>query len=142
MSDFDNKVDEVFARAIELQSEERARYLDEACAGDDRLRREVEELIEADERMPTGFLDGAEAADEPGMPSSIGRYRILREIGRGGMGVVYEAEQESPRRRVAVKLIRDSFATEEIRRRFENEANALGRLEHPGIARIYEAGAA
>ncbi|MEL6330919.1 MAG: hypothetical protein AAFR38_14835, partial [Planctomycetota bacterium] len=77
MSDFDNKVDEVFARAIELQGEERARYLDEACAGDDRLRREVEELIETDERMPTGFLDGAEATPlgDPGMPSSIGSYR-------------------------------------------------------------------
>jgi non-specific serine/threonine protein kinase/serine/threonine-protein kinase len=73
-------------------------------------------------------------------PDSIGRYRILRVIGQGGMGVVYEAEQDQPRRTVALKIIKPGMATPELLRRFEQESQALGRLQHPGIAQIYEAG--
>jgi tetratricopeptide (TPR) repeat protein/predicted Ser/Thr protein kinase len=75
-------------------------------------------------------------------PERIGRYRILRLLGEGGMGAVYEAEQENPHRTVALKVIRAGFADPEMVRRFENEAQALGRLHHPGIAQIYEAGTA
>jgi WD40 repeat protein/serine/threonine protein kinase len=71
-----------------------------------------------------------------------GQYRILRVIGEGGMGVVYEAEQAIPRRNVALKAIRSPFASRQMLRRFEQEAHILGRLHHPGIAQIYEAGAA
>jgi WD40 repeat protein/serine/threonine protein kinase len=71
-----------------------------------------------------------------------GQYRILRVIGEGGMGVVYEAEQLIPRRSVALKAIRSAFASRHMLRRFEQEAHILGRLHHPGIAQIYEAGAA
>jgi hypothetical protein len=71
--------------------------------------------------------------DEP-VPARIGRYRILRLLGEGGMGAVYEAEQDLPHRMVALKLIRAGYAGPEILRRFENEAQALGRLHHPGIA--------
>jgi serine/threonine protein kinase len=78
----------------------------------------------------------------PGVPESIGHYRILSLLGEGGMGVVYEAEQENPHRAVALKVIRAGYATGEMLHRFENEAQALGRLQHPGIAQIYEAGAA
>jgi eukaryotic-like serine/threonine-protein kinase len=76
------------------------------------------------------------------LPETIGSYRIVRLLGQGGMGAVYEAEQESPRRTVALKVIRAGYATGEMLRRFENEAEALGRLHHPGIAQIYEAGMA
>ena len=68
------------------------------------------------------------------------RYRIGRLIGSGGMGVVYEAEQRSPRRQVALKVVRPGFSSEQLLRRFELEAEVLGRLDHPGIARIHEAG--
>jgi tetratricopeptide (TPR) repeat protein len=70
----------------------------------------------------------------------VGRYRILEKISEGGMGVVYEAEQENPRRQVALKLLLPGRASPERMRRFELEGEVLGRLEHPGIARIYEAG--
>ena len=76
------------------------------------------------------------------LPASIGRYGILRLLGQGGMGAVYEAEQDFPHRTVALKVIRAGYASVEMLRRFENEAQALGRLQHPGIAQIYEAGTA
>ncbi len=73
------------------------------------------------------------------LPQQIGRYRILGLLGSGGMGVVYVAEQDNPRRQVALKVMRPGTATPRRLRRFEHEAQALARLEHPGIARIYEA---
>lgn len=73
-------------------------------------------------------------------PSIIGRYRILGLIGEGGMGTVYEAEQEHPRRTVALKIIKLGMASPSLLRRFEQESQALGRLQHPGIAQIFEAG--
>jgi serine/threonine protein kinase len=76
------------------------------------------------------------------MPSRIGAYRILRLVGEGGMGAVYEAEQEKPHRTVALKVVKPVRASAELVRRFDMEAQALGRLQHPGIARIYEAGTA
>ena len=78
----------------------------------------------------------------PDLPPRVGRYRPLRVIGQGGMGVVYEAEQEEPRRRVALKVIRPELATADLRRRFAHESLFLGRLQHPGIAQVYEAGTA
>jgi non-specific serine/threonine protein kinase/serine/threonine-protein kinase len=74
--------------------------------------------------------------------SHIGRYRVLRIIGEGGMGIVYEAEQENPRRIVALKVIRPGFVTADLLRRFEQESQMLGRLQHSGIAQVYEAGTA
>jgi serine/threonine protein kinase len=91
-------------------------------------------------------IGGGDLTDSPGaslpgrVPKSIGHYRIIRLIGEGGMGAVYEAEQEQPHRLVALKLIKSGFASPELRRRFEQEAQVLGRLQHPGIAQIYEAG--
>jgi eukaryotic-like serine/threonine-protein kinase len=90
---------------------------------------------------------GAEAASAPAevptaLPSTIGRYRIIRLLGEGGMGVVYEAEQEQPRRTVALKVIKSGLGDPKLVRRFEQESLALGRLQHPGIAQIYEAGTA
>src|SRR5215468_2983482 len=73
---------------------------------------------------------------------AIARYRVVRLIGEGGMGAVYEAEQDHPRRTVALKVIKPGLTSAELLRRFERESQALGRLQHPGIAQIYEAGTA
>ena len=76
------------------------------------------------------------------LPTHVGRYRIVRLLGKGGMGAVYEAEQDNPRRSVALKVIRSFWASPQLLRRFEQESQMLGRLHHPGIAQIYEAGTA
>ena len=85
---------------------------------------------------------GFSAADARRVPVRIGHYRIIRILGEGGMGTVYEAEQEHPRRTVALKVIKPGWASAELLRRFEQESRALGRLQHPGIAQIYEAATA
>ena len=85
---------------------------------------------------------GAETAMEGDVPERIGPYRIVRELGRGGMGVVYLAERDRPSRRVALKVIRPDITSRHTLRRFEQEANALAQLQHPGIAQVYDAGAA
>jgi sugar lactone lactonase YvrE/predicted Ser/Thr protein kinase len=93
-----------------------------------------------------GILRFGRAAGQQGLPRTIGDYRILRVIGEGGMGVVYEAEQRSPKRRVALKIVRGDLllgpSREERLHRFEREVEALGRLEHPNIARVHDAGEA
>ena len=80
--------------------------------------------------------------ERPPLPACIGGYRILALLGQGGMGTVYQAEQQHPHRMVALKVIRPGAASDQLLRRFEREAQALGRLQHPGIAQIYEAGTA
>ena len=84
----------------------------------------------------------AAASAERGWPATIGRYRIVRLIGEGGMGSVYEAEQELPRRTVALKVIKPGMASSDLLRRFDQEAQALARLQHPGIAQVFQAGTA
>jgi serine/threonine protein kinase len=85
-----------------------------------------------------GITSGGQQ-DRSGTPQppieTIGRYRITRLIGEGGMGAVYEAEQDKPRRTVALKVIKPGMASPEMLRRFAQECQALGRLQHPGIAR-------
>ncbi len=83
-----------------------------------------------------------EPAWRPTLPASIGAYRILGILGVGGMGAVYEAEQDNPLRKVALKVIRPELVSPDLVKRFNRESDVLGRLEHPGIARIYEAGTA
>ncbi len=97
---------------------------------------------DTDVAVPPAAVASPSSETAPWLPESIGRYRILRLLGEGGMGAVYEAEQENPHRTVALKVIRAGYADPELVRRFENEAQALGRLHHPGIAQIYEAGTA
>ncbi len=119
--------------------------LDERCGTDPELRRLVDDLLVEDaaaaaDPCEAGSVRPAPAAPGGGRGGRIGRYRLVRLVGEGGMGVVYEAEQESPRRTVAVKLIRPGFGTPDVLRRFEHESEVLGRLQHPGIAQIHEAG--
>lgn len=102
-----------------------------------------------EEHGATGDIDprarrtiGVPASGGAPVPATIGRFRTLRVIGQGGMGVVYLAEQDNPRRQVALKVIRPGMASAGLLRRFEFEAQVLGRLGHPGIAQIYDAGTA
>ena len=154
-----DQIGQLFLKARELPASERGAYLDEACDGDGALRREVESLLacEADdlnlEQVPgldvrAGVTDldkrlKEDAASEAAsLPTRIGKYEIVRKLGEGGMGIVYLAEQSHPRRRVALKVIRPGWATDRLIRRFLNEAEVLGQLQHPGIAQIYDAGTA
>lgn len=76
----------------------------------------------------------------PGLPTRVGSYRILRKVGEGGMGTVYEAQQDEPARRVALKVVRAELTSEPMTRRFRREIGVLGQLQHPGIAQIFDAG--
>jgi non-specific serine/threonine protein kinase/serine/threonine-protein kinase len=89
---------------------------------------------------PSGGEGQCERDDHHRPPEKIGNYRILRLIATGGMGTVYEAEQQHPHRTVALKVMKHGIASRPALRRFEFEAEILGRLRHPGIAHIYEAG--
>jgi tetratricopeptide (TPR) repeat protein len=144
------EVEEVYRAARRQQPGQVHVFLAEACGADEELRSEVEALLnqpfwgaltgspnEALSAQPSGALTIAPACFQP---ANIGHYRILRLLGEGGMGTVYEAEQEHPCRIVALKVIKPGLINSELLRRFEHEARALGRLQHPGIAQIYEAG--
>ncbi len=120
-----------FSRARRVVPAQREAFLDVECGDDDALRSEVRKLLDAHDDAPVQPL-----AMAPGVPG----FRILRRIGVGGMGTVYEAEQDHPRRRVALKVLRLDALSDESLARFETEARALARLQHPGIARIFEAG--
>ena len=124
---------EVFLAVCELPQDQQQPHLDQACEGDRDLRREVESLLEIDRSEP------AMAEQRP--PERIGNFRLLQKIGEGGMGEVWEAEQERPvRRRVAFKLIKWGLDTREVLARFESERQALALMNHPNIARALEAG--
>jgi serine/threonine protein kinase/tetratricopeptide (TPR) repeat protein len=145
---------EVFNVALELPASQRAAYLDQACAGDTALRQRVEELLQASEES-CAFLEGPPAvlpgqgrtAGPPPIPAEkpgdrIGRYKLLQQIGEGGCGVVYMAEQEEPvRRRVALKVIKLGMDTKSVIVRFEAERQALALMDHPNIAKVLDAGA-
>ena len=142
---------EIFAAALDCETaEERAAYLRRACQGNEALRARIEELLRA-EAASGAFLDGSTAAplagageamiqEAPG--SRIDRYRLVEKIGEGGFGVVYRAEQEVPvRRTVALKIIKLGMDTQAVVARFKAERQALALMDHPGIARVLDAGA-
>lgn len=113
----------------------------EAATGEAACARCGAPLPAPEAEMPTTFLLGAQAHEPLRGSVFAGRYVIARELGRGGMGVVYEAEQQNPRRAVALKVIRGGAFVDEMRvRLFQREAQALARLKHPRIAAIYESG--
>ena len=141
--------------ALDLPPAERSSFLAEAT-DDAGLAREVEKLLQAEEGLerfgPRWALDEtcetlaepyANRSDGPGTGSQLGAFTLLRELGRGGMGTVYLAEQEEPiHRRVAVKVIDRPLFDDQARRRFEAERSALARLSHVNIAALFEAGTA
>ena len=132
---------ELEAYASGSASDEESRALREhvsECADCRALLDEVSDNLEVESRA-RALRRRLDAPDESA-PESIAGFRILHELGRGGMGVVYLAEQDHPRRQVALKVLRPGAASPALLRRFEHEANLLGRLQHPGIAQIHEAG--
>ncbi|HEX8925552.1 MAG TPA: serine/threonine-protein kinase, partial [Terriglobales bacterium] len=137
------KIAQLYDCACEQPVSARDAFLGLACEGDEDLRREVESLL----RQPISVDGPLERVTEQARaawdcPAQIGQYRIIALIGEGGMGAVYQAEQDHPRRIVALKILKSPLAAPELQRRFSHEADVLGRLQHPNIARIYEAGTA
>jgi WD40 repeat protein/serine/threonine protein kinase len=141
-------LDDLFCDTLELAAAERAAYLDRVCGDDLDLRRRLERLLEA-HAAADGFLAAPAAAaatvDEPvreGPGTVIGPYKLLEQIGEGGFGVVFMAEQTQPiRRKVAVKVIKPGMDSRQIIARFEAERQALALMEHPNIAHVLDAGA-
>jgi serine/threonine protein kinase/Tfp pilus assembly protein PilF len=151
MSDAGNREVEIFSRAVHLPAGEQAAYLDRACGGDAPLRRQVESLLAAHTEAGDFMQQPARAhpartrpepvvAERPG--NRIGRYQLRQQIGEGGCGVVFLAEQEEPvRRRVALKIIKPGMDTRSVIARFEAERQALALMDHPNIAKVFDAGA-
>lgn len=150
MSPVHPTVETILADAVEIASAEaRQAFVDEACAGDDALRREVERLA-ACHFAAGGFLE-PKTADGPTVMYSaireapgaqIGPYKLLEQIGEGGFGVVFMAEQTVPlRRRVALKILKPGMDTRQVIARFEAERQALALMDHPHIAKVLDAGA-
>jgi serine/threonine-protein kinase len=144
------QIDRLTDAALELAVEERAAFLDQACADDQELRRQVERLLEAHE-IEDGFLSAPALetfAQEMAVVQArsligrkLGRYRILSLLGAGGMGEVYLAEDDALGRKVALKLLPAEFTRDQDRlRRFKQEARAASSLNHPNIVTIYEIG--
>jgi serine/threonine protein kinase/tetratricopeptide (TPR) repeat protein len=138
--------DEIFADALELPLAERSAFLDRACAGDAEQRARIEALLAGNAAAAEDFL-AQPAIIRPEFPEEkigdqIGPYILRRRLGEGGCGVVYLAEQTEPvRRHVALKIIKLGMDTREVIARFEAERQALAMMDHPGIARVFDAGA-
>ncbi|MHC5016691.1 MAG: serine/threonine protein kinase, partial [Planctomycetota bacterium] len=141
----------LFQAALDVPQEQRAHFLEERCGEDAELRGEVDALLAHDAasgvfmqtpaaQQALGGQAWSEAADPSRSRGRIGHYEIRRVIASGGMGVVYEAEQDHPHRLVALKVLRHGVASQSALRRFQHEAEILGRLRHPNIAHVHEAG--
>ncbi|MFM2199707.1 MAG: hypothetical protein RLZZ505_3139 [Verrucomicrobiota bacterium] len=151
------EIEEMMLRASSefADPEERARFLDWSCRGEDTLRTRLDKLWAIQQNSERFFdfkpfdidaptsAETTEEDDESGeIGLWIGRYRLIRRLGEGGCGVVYQAEQEIPvKRQVALKLIRMGLDHERVIARFEMERQALAMMDHPGIARVLDAGA-
>jgi len=162
-----DQAEEIFCRVMEAAAADRHGVLDAACRSNADLRREVERLLAAQPEVDRVFetmrpalqptqevLDAltadpalqasacAQGRPEEKLGTHIGHYRLQEVIGKGGCGVVYLAEQEKPvRRQVALKLIKLGMDTESVIARFASERQALAMMDHPGIARVFDAGA-
>src|SRR5205823_3242101 len=148
------QLDRLFHSALERAPEERAAFLDQACAGDQQLRREVEVLITSHERAGS-FIEKpaveveawslanqrSDTGNESMLGKTVGRYRVLAPLGAGGMGEVYLAQDTVLGRKVALKLLPAYFTKDPERlRRFEQEARSASSLNHPNIVTIHEIG--
>jgi WD40 repeat protein/serine/threonine protein kinase len=152
MSEPERQLVSIFGEAVEYSSpEERAAFLDEACAGDAGRRARIQELLRA-HQAAGNFLGGnrpladlVATVDEPireGPGTVIGPYKLLEQIGEGGFGVIFMAEQTDPvRRKVALKILKPGMDTRQVVARFEAERQALAIMDHPNIARVLDGGA-
>jgi serine/threonine protein kinase len=139
---------ELFEAAIELPPEDRAAYLDSVCGADAALRQRLEGLLRKHDQAMS-FLEVpppglAQTVNEPGIEGAgtqIGPYKLLEQIGEGGFGIVFMADQHAPvRRRVALKIVKPGMDTRQVLARFDAERQALALMEHPNIARALDAG--
>lgn len=146
MDELFQRAEALFKEALIVEPGRRASFVESKCAGDSALHDEVMALLAADSSEAAGALDSGVSGHlgdlKPRDPTEVGAYSILGRIGEGGMGVVYEARQRRPERTVALKVVRPGVMTRSMLRRFEHETELLGRLSHPGIAAIYDAGIA
>jgi eukaryotic-like serine/threonine-protein kinase len=146
------QVEAVFEQALEASPKQRTEFLQQACREDEELRREVESLLDCHARAGT-FIDqrslfiavNQNSRDDTILATgqSIGAYRVLRELGRGGMGMVYLAERadQQYKKRAAIKLIKRGMDTDSVLRHFRNERQILANFDHPNIARLLDGGA-
>jgi serine/threonine protein kinase len=143
----------LFQAAARLTGTARSLFLDGACKGDASLRRRLEALLAAHEQSEGVLAEAAPGAGgtrkvqitnpaDQAIGQKVGRYKLLEQIGEGGFGVVYVAEQQEPvRRRVALKIIKLGMDTRQVVARFEAERQALALMDHPNIAKVFDAGA-
>jgi serine/threonine protein kinase/tetratricopeptide (TPR) repeat protein len=149
MNHIEDKAKSIFLAAVERHGPLKwTAYVDEACAGDEALRRRVEVLLRAHAGPDSLFDDSAPGllatvddpvTEKPG--TVIDEYKLLEQIGEGGMGLVFVAEQERPvRRKVALKVIKPGMDTRQVVARFEAERQALALMDHPNIAKVHDGG--
>jgi hypothetical protein len=145
----------IFFQALDIESpDERSAYVQQACAGDDDLLASVCALLRENEReenpvdrpiaagfLPTLITGGDDDTDSRFTPGTmVGPYKLMERIGEGGFGWVFVAEQQSPvRRRVALKIIKPGMESREVIARFEAERQAIALMDHPNIARVFDA---
>jgi tetratricopeptide (TPR) repeat protein/tRNA A-37 threonylcarbamoyl transferase component Bud32 len=144
-------VGDLFEQAVHLPAGDRTRLVEEAAGGDEELRREVQSLLANHQAAAGGFVQEqiknalaafVEASVSGTQPTRVGPYRLVRELGRGGMGTVFLAERDDDQylARVAVKLVRPGMDTDFILERFRRERQTLARLQHPNISRLLDGG--
>ena len=139
---------EIFAEALKLPPAERAAYLTRVCGNDGAMRQRIHDLLQVEgdvgdflERSGPASSAAVVANADDAAQGRVGRYRLLEKLGEGGCGVVYLAEQDEPvRRQVALKIIKPGMDTREVIARFEAERQALALMDHPGIAKVFDAG--
>ncbi|MGB6472575.1 MAG: serine/threonine-protein kinase [Candidatus Sulfotelmatobacter sp.] len=150
------KIRDVLGRALEMAPGERSAFLNQACSSDQALRQEVETLLASSSDVRSSFLQSSApadglCADSDGTGSAVAleagqvfalRFQLVRKLGEGGMGQVWLAEQTSPvRRQVALKLIKAGMYDEAVGQRFQAERQSLAMMDHPAIAKVFDAGA-
>jgi serine/threonine protein kinase len=139
----------IFKAAVKLPPEQRAAYLDQACASNAALRREIDSLLRAHDASGSFLQDQSSRrqltadyepiTERPG--TTIGPYKLMEQIGEGGFGLVFVAEQQHPmRRKVALKIIKPGMDSRDVIARFEAERQALALMDHPNIAKVLDAG--
>ena len=140
------RIKKLFLEICDLAEEERAAAIDRLCGEDADLRREIDSLLSFHDKagtgLPPGMRDGPPSDRREPLPGRIGSYRVVRKLGEGGMGAVYEVRQDEPiRRKLALKVVKWGMDTDDVLARFESERQALALMSHPNIARVFEAGA-
>lgn len=142
------QIENIFLAVADLPREEQAAFLDNACRDDNRLRQEVQSLLDSDrksgEKITRAVEDEAQSLFglSPIIGSRLGSYRVIREIGRGGMGAVYLATRDDDQfqKKVAIKLVKRGMDTAEVLARFRHERQILANLDHPYISRLLDGG--